>query len=89
MLALAVEQRDVRERVAVDDNQIGARAGGDDTQLTAAVQQLGIDDVDMLGQPVFQETGGKGPLLHASAAACHTAGEASMFPCADRPDRST
>ena len=33
MLALAVEQRDVGQRVAVDGDQVGAGAGGDDAEL--------------------------------------------------------
>ncbi len=40
VLALAVEERDIGERVAVDGDQIGAGARGDDADLAAALGQL-------------------------------------------------
>ncbi len=40
VLALAVEARDIGERVAVDGDQIGAGARGDDADLAAALGQL-------------------------------------------------
>ena len=43
VLALAIEERDVGERVAVDRDQVGASIGGDDAELAFAVQEIGVD----------------------------------------------
>src|ERR1700741_5483761 len=44
VLTLAVEQGNIGERVAIDSDQVGAGAGGNDSELARTVQQLRIDD---------------------------------------------
>jgi len=44
VLALAGQDAQVTERIAVHDEQVGERAGRDDPELALAPEQLGADD---------------------------------------------
>ena len=55
-LALAREQRDILERIAVDQQQVGLRAGCNNAQLALALQHGG-HRVDLLGEHAQVELG--------------------------------
>ena len=43
-LALTDEHAEIGDRVAVDEQQVGRRAGRDDAELAGLAEQLGVDE---------------------------------------------
>src|SRR4051812_25256170 len=44
MRALVLKEAEILQRVAVDDEEVGIGAGGDDAELTLHLQELGVDE---------------------------------------------